>query len=221
VPPGDGRGLLGGAPPPLPAPPAYGVPPAYPPFGGLPPPAPPPLPPACCRWSIRYDPFDLILRRLTIDAEVAIAGPFALALAPSWIFGSPYGGLDDKGFSVAANAVLYLSGKALRGLWVAAHVAYENHTATLANPLAAHLVGPPVRLSSAILGALFGSSLVFGQGGGFALSGGVGVGVATAGEAVITAPGDPSRGIPAASATLYDGFDKVRLLGTLGLGVAF
>jgi hypothetical protein len=211
-------------PPPPSPPPGYGAPPVYglyPQYGYIPPPEPPPKPATCCRWSIRYDPFDLILRRLTFQAEIAVAGPFAIEIVPSWIFGSPYANVDGKGLSVATNATFYLSGRALHGLWLKAHVAYESYSATFTNPLASDLVGKPTRLSSAILGALFGSTVVFGRDGGFVLSTGIGVGVATAGTAEITAPGDVLRGIPAASTTLYDGFDKVRLLGTLGLGVAF
>jgi hypothetical protein len=224
IPPGVAP-LPGYASPAYPSPPpAYAYPPgygAYPQYGYIPPREPPEKPATCCRWSFRYDPFDLIVRRLTFQAEVAVAGPFAIEIVPSWIFGSPFGGVAGQGVSVATNATFYLSGQAFHGLWIKAHVAYENYSATFTNPLASDLVGQPTRLSSAILGALFGSTIVFGRDHGFALSAGVGVGAATAGKATLTAPGDPTRGIPGASTTLYDGFDKVRILGTVGLGVAF
>jgi len=173
------------------------------------------------RWSLRFDPFELILRRMTFQAEVAVAGPFAIEIVPSWIWGSPYGGIDEHGFAIAGNAVFYLSGQAFRGLWLKAHFEYENFSATFANPGDPTLIGPAQRLSSGILGALFGDSLVIPRTGGFILSGGIGVGVATAGKATLSAPGDTSPGIRGATATLYDGFDRVRLLGSLGLGVAF
>jgi hypothetical protein len=185
------------------------------------PPPPPPQPPATLRWSVRVDPFDLVMRRLTFQAEIAVVKFFAVEVAPSWIFGSPYGGVDEKGFSIAANAVFYLSGTAFRGMWLKAHFAYENFSATFTNPDASDLVGQPQRASSAILGVLFGDTWVVPKNGGFALSGGIGIGVATAGKLTLTAPGDPARQILPASTDLYDGFDKVRLLGTLGLGVAF
>jgi hypothetical protein len=44
-------------------------------------------------------------------------------------------------------------------------------------------------------------------------------GPATANRVTLTTSGGEIA--PAAQTTLYDGFDKVRLLGTLGLGVAF
>lgn len=203
--------------------PSYG-PPGYGPAYGYDPPEGPPAPPprdVSLRWSVRVDPFDLILRRLTFQAEIAVVGPFALEIAPTWIWGSPMGGIDERGFAIAGNAVFYLSGHAFRGIWLKAHVAYENYGATLANPLDPTLVGPSQRLSSAVLGALFGDTMVLPRTGGFVLSGGIGVGVATAGTATLNAPGDPSRSIPPVTTTLYDGISRVRLLGSLGLGVAF
>jgi len=210
---------------PQPYPPGYGAPPpGYgTPYGYVPegPPSPPPPAPVNLRWSVRMDPFELVMRRLTFQAEVAIVKFFAIEVAPSWIFSSPYSGVDEKGFTVAANAVFYLSGTAFRGLWLKAHFAYENFNATFTNPNASDLVGQPQRASSAILGVLFGDTFVVPRSGGFALSGGIGVGVATAGKMTLAAPGDPARGIAPVSTDLYEGFDRVRLLGTLGLGVAF
>jgi hypothetical protein len=156
---------------------------------------------------------------MTFQAEVAVAGPFAIEVVPSWIWGSPYGGIDEKGFAIAGNAVFYLSGQAFRGMWLKAHFEYENFSATFANPGDPTLVGAPQRLSSGIIGALFGDTLVLPRTGGFVLSGGIGVGVATAGKATLTSGSNAVWG--PAQATLYDGLDRVRLLGSLGLGVAF
>lgn len=211
----------------VPPPPVYGQPgypqQAYPPGYGYVPqaPPPPPPPPASLRWSLRFDPFELVMRQLTFQGEVYVAGPFAIEVAPSWIFGSPYAGIDKRGVSIAANAVFYLSGMGLRGMWLKAHVAYENFSATLTHSVAPDLVSTPRRFSSAILGAMFGDTFVIPRSGGFALSAGIGVGFATAGKTVLTTPSDPARGLGAEQTTLYDGFDKVRLLGSLGLGVAF
>jgi hypothetical protein len=152
---------------------------------------------------------------------VAIAGPFTIEVAPSWIFGSPYANVDTKGFSVAANATFYISGRVFDGFWVKAHVGYENYSATLTNSNAPDLVGEPQRVSTAILGAMFGNTQFFGKNGGFALSGGIGIGVATAHSVTLDAPGDLPRGIAPEFTTLLDGFDRIRLLGSLGLGVAF
>jgi hypothetical protein len=164
---------------------------------------------------LRYDPFDLVTRRLTFQAEVAIYKLFAIEIDPSWIFGSPYADVDGKGFAIAGNAVFYLSGEAFRGLWLKAHVGYETYTATFTNPMDPTDVSTPTRVGSAVVGALFGDTLVIPHSGGFALSGGIGVGFATASATTLTTP------VGLASTTLYTGFDKVRLLGSVGLGVAF
>lgn len=177
-----------------------------------------PSEPAPLRFSVRHDALDLAFRRLTLQAEVAVAGPFAIEVAPSWIFGSAASGLDEQGFSVAANAVFYLAARALRGLWLKAHFAYENFRAVATNPHDASLVSAPARASSAVLGVLFGDTWVIPRSGGFTLSGGLGVGVATAPKIDLgTALGTPKE----AHASLYEGLDRVRLLGSLALGVAF
>jgi hypothetical protein len=213
-------------------PPGYGPPPGYAPpgdappgyapqgYGYAPPPPPPPPPPAKpMRWSVRYDPFDLIERRITFEGEVAVYKFFALELVPSYIFGSPYGGVSGTGFAVAGRANFYLSGEAFRGFWLKAHVGYENYSATLTNPCDATDVSAPQRLGSAILGVLFGDTWVIPRDGGFALSGGLGIAFATASKVTLTTNG--SSVAEPAQTTLYDGFDKVRLLGSVGLGVAF
>ncbi|APR84931.1 Outer membrane lipoprotein [Minicystis rosea] len=201
--------------------PQQGYPPGYgPQYGYVPqgPPPPPPPKPSSLRWSIRFDPFELLMRRLSFQGEIAVAGPFAIEIAPAWIFGTPYSGIDEKGIRVAANAVFYLSGQAFRGMWIKAHFAYENFSATLTHSADSTLTSEPKRFRSAILGAMFGDTFVVPKSGGFALSGGIGIGVATAKKAVLEV-GDPIHGIE--QATLYDGFDRIRILGTLGLGVAF
>ncbi len=184
-----------------------------------PPPPPKPIKPACCRWSLRFDPFDLLFRRLTFQGELAIAGPISIEIAPSWIFGSPYENFDAAGFSIGGNLAWYfLSGKALKGLWLKAHVGYENYDATLTNP-ALPSSSDTKTASSAVLGGMIGTTSVFGRNGGFAISGGIGIGVATADEITLVAPGDALR--PGYAAKLYDKSDRIRLLGSLGLGIAF
>ena len=156
---------------------------------------------------------------MTFQGEVAIYKLFALEVVPTWIFGSPASGVDEKGFSVAARAVFYLSGEAFRGFWLKAHVGYENFSATVTNPGDATDVSTPQRQSSAVLGVLFGDTWVIPRDGGFALSGGIGIAYATASKTTITTQGTATAG--PYQVTLYDGFDKVRLLGSVGLGVAF
>jgi hypothetical protein len=168
---------------------------------------------------LRYDPFDLVYRRVTFQGEVAIYKLFALEVVPTWIFGSATSGVDAKGYALAGRAVFYLSGQAFRGFWLKAHVGYESYTATFTNPGDVNDVSSPTHLASAIIGVLFGDTWVIPRDGGFALSGGLGIGFATAGKVPLTA--NHSSFASPAEITLYDGFDKVRLLGSVGLGVAF
>ena len=82
------------------------------------------------------------MRRMTFEAEVAIVKFFALEVAPSWIFGSPYDNVDEKGFDISANAVFYLSGEALRGFWLKAHFEYETFNAVTDEPRPEQRHGP-------------------------------------------------------------------------------
>jgi hypothetical protein len=212
--------------------PQQGFPQGYGQPGGFAPPAGPPPPPApkpatCCRWSARVDPFDLLFRRLTAQVEVAIVGPLALELTPSWIFDSPTEFLTEKGFSFGGNVAFYLSGKAFQGMWLKAHMAYESYDATLTHPNAPATSDGSVSpfsatksVSTGVFGAMIGSTSVFGRDGGFVISGGIGIGAATAGMVVLDAAG-PSPLDPHAQITLFDKLDRIKLLGSLGLGVAF
>jgi hypothetical protein len=204
----------------------YGQPGGYTPPAG-PPPPPAPKPATCCRWSARVDPFDLLFRRLTAQVEVAIVGPLALELTPSWIFDSPTEFLTEKGFSFGGNIAFYLSGKAFQGMWLKAHLAYEAYDATLTHPNAPATTDGSVSpfsqtksVSTGVFGAMIGSTSVFGRDGGFVISGGIGIGAATAGTVTLEAPG-PSPLDPTAVVTIFDKLDRIKLLGSLGLGIAF
>jgi hypothetical protein len=225
--PGVGQYPQQGYPPAGYPPPGY----TYPPpgyggqYGNQPPPGPPPppvpKPSSCCRWSARFDPFDLLFRRLTFQGEVGIIGPLSIEVTPSWIFGSPYENIDAKGYSLGANVTFYfISGKAFQGMWLKAHFAYEDFTAVLTNPADENL-SASLPLSSGVLGGMIGSTSVWGRDGGFVVSGGIGIGVALAEPVTLIAPGDPARRIPGVETTFYEKLDKIKLLGSVGLGVAF
>ncbi|MCC6551471.1 MAG: hypothetical protein IT372_00430 [Polyangiaceae bacterium] len=214
-----------GAPPPgYGAPPpgyGYGAPPpgyGYGPAAG-PPPPPKPSRPSCCRWSVRFDPFDLLFRRMTFEGEVAIIGPLTLEIQPSWIWGSPSENLDTTGFALGGNVGVYVSGDALKGFWIKGHAGFETFEATLTHPDDPDAVDQKT-VSSAIVGGMLGSTSVFGRNGGFAISGGIGIGVALADPVTLTAT-PANENIGAISATDYDKIDKIQLLGSLALGVAF
>jgi hypothetical protein len=195
--------------------PGYG--PAVPAPGYGPPPPPPPPKDTCCRFAIRFDPFNLIFRRLSFQGEVVIWGPLSFELEPSWIFGSSTDHVDTKGVSMAGNLAVYLTGKAPQGFFIKAHAAYETFNVTVTNP-AAKSVGKG-RVGSPVFGGMIGSSTVFGRNWGFNISGGIGIGAATAGEQTVIAPG---RGVAQAFAvSFYGKGSAIQLLGSLGLGIGF
>jgi hypothetical protein len=215
--PGPGYG-----PPPQgygPPPPGYGPPPqgygyGYGPPQG-PPPPPKPKPASCCRWAVRFDPFDLLFRQLTFQGEIGIVGPLAFELEPGWIWGSPIENVDAGGFAIAGNVAVYFSGKALKGFFLKGHIGYETFEATLTHPDVNKSVSETV--SSPIFGALIGSSAVFGRDGGFNLSGGIGIGVATADTVTLRVAGDPAQGIPGHELSYYDKAGRIQLLGSLSV----
>ena len=224
-------------------PPGYGQqpPPGYGPPGYGPPPGPPPPPPKKPDkddlWvAIRYDPFDLLFRRVTLEGEVKIWGPITVQLTPAWIFDSPYENLSESGFDIAADVVWYVQGDAFKGFWLKAHAEYEIYKATLENPneVGGAPAGVPAddcdadsepgtcskTIGSTILGAMIGTSTVFGKDWGFNISGGIGIGVALADAVTLTVePGDD--GANGVTITKYDKTGRIQLLGSLGLGIAF
>jgi hypothetical protein len=237
VPPGQaGPPQLG---PPPPPPPAAQPPPYYPPYPPYPPPyypgaapypyyppspaAPPakveaPKPPPL-RFAARVSPFDLIMRRLSFEAEVAVWGPLAVGAMGSWIWGSPVDHMDEQGAAVLGTVSVYFQGQALRGFFVRAFGGYEQVDATLSHP-----VSPAARatetLQTGLFGAFFGNSTVFGRGAGFNLSGGIGLAVATSDPVTITtSAGQP--GVGDARVVYFDDASRFRVLGNVGVGVAF
>jgi hypothetical protein len=193
-------------------------------YGGPPEGPPPPPPrekrePSCCRYAIRYDPFDLIFRRATFQAEVGIIGPLSIEVEPSWIWGSPREFVEESGFGIAANIGLYVSGKYLKGFFVKGHVGFETFEATLTHP---DIDGQSdsENISAPIVGLLIGSSNIWGNDDvGFNLSGGIGIGVAIADKTSLVVPGDAT--VDGIQTDYYDKAGIIQLLGNLGLGVAF
>ncbi len=195
-------------------------------YGGTPEGPPPPPPrekrePNCCRYAIRYDPFDLVFRRATFQAEVGIIGPLAIEVEPSWIWGSPREFVEESGFGIAANVALYVSGKYLKGFFVKGHVGFETFEATLTHPNIPEQSASE-DISAPIVGLLIGSSNIWGNDDvGFNLSGGIGIGVAIADKTSLFVPGDETAGIGGVQTDYYDKAGIIQLLGSLGLGVAF
>ncbi|WP_437543883.1 hypothetical protein WME95_35060 [Sorangium sp. So ce327] len=176
-------------------------------------PPPPPKPPesTCCRWSVRYNALDLLFGKMTFEGEVTIIGPLTIGIAPSWIWGSlEDASLDTTGYALAADVGVYVEGKALRGFWVKGRIGYESFEA---------VITPPGRLegrgdvSSVVLGGMVGSTNVLSRDGGFAMSGGFGIGVALADPVTITA--GPYQ------YSFYEKAGKIKLMGSLSLGVVF
>lgn len=160
---------------------------------------------------MRFDPFDLIFRRLSFQAELAIWGPFAIEAEPSWIFASATENLDTTGGALAANALVYFTGDALKGFYAKGSVGFEAYEATLEDPLVKKTASKD--LSSPVVGIGIGSSTVFGDEVGFNLAGGIGIGFLTA----------PAEELQAGRyvLTFYDKASSIQLQASLGLGVAF
>jgi len=204
-------------------------------------------------WSVRYDPFDLLFRRVTFEGEIAWRSlPFSLEIAPSYIFDAISSELDEQGFEIAARIAWYVQGDALRGFWVKAHVEYETFQATLFREAEEDVYfGKPNsdvcdadsetgtcsrNVNSMIVGMMIGMSSVFGKNGGFALTGGIGIGVALAEPAKLEVQqctaddrlaGDehcPSN-VNDMSGNLayeyYNDFERIQPIGSLSLGVTF
>src|SRR5262249_50470408 len=139
-----------------------------------------------------------------------------------FIWGSPAAHLQDKGWTLGGDVALYLEGTPLRGFFVKAHVAYESFTATLTYPAGATEASQD--LTTAMLGAIAGTTIVVGpyeaRDGGFIVSAGMGLGIATAKPVTLHAA-SPTRARDYVEATYFDGAGRLRLLGSLGLGAAF
>jgi hypothetical protein len=163
---------------------------------------------------VRVDAFDLFFGRLSLEGEVAIIGPLAVEIRPMWIWGSPLTSeLDKSGFAIAGNIALYPGGKALQGFYIKGSVGYETFTATVSNIDTE--VSQEGSVSSPVFGLMLGSSNLFSRNGGFIISGGAGLGIATADPVYV---GD---GFQVPKYPFYEGADKIKLLTSLALGIAF
>ena len=199
----------------------YGPPPQgyyQPPQGYSPPPPPPPAPkPSCCAYSVRFNAFDLIMRRATFEGELKVIGPLTIGVTPSWIWGDPRENLDAGGFALAGNVSVYFEGTALRGWFLRGHFGYESFTAEITEP--ATLARASGRIKSPIFGGMIGSSHVFGRNGGFAISGAIGIGAATADKQHLEVVSPSGQFMN--SVDFYDKAARIQLLGSFGLGVTF
>jgi hypothetical protein len=178
-----------------------------------------PEPPRCCRFSVRFDAFQLIFRRAAVEAEVKIAGPFSVGVEPAWIWGGATDGLDEQGFQLLGFFAWTFYGPVLRGFWVRAVGGFEAFDATLTHPDFED-VQVKKGVASGIFGLMIGDSVVFGENGGVTLSGSIGAGVATSDAVEVIAP-SPDPDVPDARATYYQDASRVKLLGSLGVGVTF
>lgn len=160
---------------------------------------------------MRFDPFDLLFRRLSFQTELVIWGPLAIEAEPSWIFGSSTEYLDMSGGALQGNFLVYFTGRALNGFFAKASVGFEKFSATLTHP--SGKVSATEEIATPILGLGIGSSNVFGDEYGFNLAGGVGIGYATADKVSLKVPGY--------EVVFYDKGSAIQLLASLGLGFAF
>jgi hypothetical protein len=151
---------------------------------------------------------------LSLEGEIAVVGPLAIEVRPMWIWGSPLtSDLDKSGFAISGGVVVYPGGKALQGFWLKGIFGYESFTATVTN--LRNNVSQEGSVSSPVFGMMLGSTNLFSRTGGFVISGGAGLGIAT---------GDPQAvgdGFAVPEYRFYEGPDKIKLLTTLAIGAAF
>jgi hypothetical protein len=232
--------------------PGYGA--GYPPPPPQRPLEPPPKP--CCLWSLRYDPFDLIHGQVTLEGEIALGDlPLSIELVPSWIFDNFSDAVDEQGFDIAARFGWYVQGDALRGFFLKAHAEFQWFEATLfrGDLDGEQYFGKPgamcntdsatgtctLDVNSFLLGLMIGNSSVFGDDGGFALTGGLGVGVAIAQELSLEVQPCSDEDVAAGNAhcsaadngpvdrlVYFEGAGlgrggRVNIIGSLSLGVTF
>jgi len=158
------------------------------------------------------------MRRLSFEGELAVVGPLSVQISPAWIFGSSADNMDASGWALGGDIGVYFEGKPLRGFWLKGHVGYESFDATLTHPI--QPVGPVTKeVSSWIFGGSIGNTTVFGDGG-FSLSGGIGLGVATSDPITIVAQ-SKNPAAPDLAAVFYDKSGSISILGSFGLGVTF
>ena len=173
----------------------------------------------CCRFSARFDAFQLVFRRVAFEGEMKIAGPFTIGVEPAWIWGGSTDRLDEQGLQLLGFFAWHFYGGPLRGFWLRAVGGFEAFDATLTHSKFED-VEVKKGIASGIFGLTIGDSVVFGQNGGFTLSGGIGIGFATSDKTQLVAV-SPDPDVPNETATYYDGADRLKLLGSLGLGVTF
>ncbi len=147
---------------------------------------------------------------MSFQTELAIWGPLSIEAEPQWIFASSTENLDTKGGALQGNFLVYFTGHALNGFWAKASVGFEKFSATLVDPETQQTA--TMEIASPVLGLGIGSSNVFGDEYGFNLSGGVGIGFATAEKKVLKAG--------SYEVDFYDKASIVQLLASLGLGFA-
>ncbi len=169
------------------------------------------------KWSIRFNLFDLLFGRGTMEVEYAFAPPFSLTVAPQYIFADPR---MDRDYNVTANGYgfygelgVWVEGRPLRGYFLKGHAEHAE--------IKFHGDAADVSVTSTKLGIIFGSQSVYG--GWFTLAGGFGIAVDTQSKEQSILGHDTRSGaaynytIPA-SGLFGNGWD---LLSQIGLGGSF
>ncbi len=165
--------------------------------------------------------FELVMRRLSFQGRSPSPGPSRIEVRAGVDLGRPTRASTRRASGSPANAVFYLSGQPFRGLWPKAHFAYENFTATYTNPYDTTLCERAEAVQLRHPRRHVRRHFVVPRSGGFALSAASGSAWPRRGRRRSRRRRPAARNIPGVDTTLYEGFDKVRILGTLGLGIAF
>lgn len=207
---------------------SYGEPTSAPSYGHggqasaqQPPPPPPPSKRKGPEWNIRFNPFELLQGRASFAGEYAIGGPVTVALAPTYVYGTPVtvsgDGYDVGGWALALQPGFWLEGTPFHRLALKLHLEHESVTFRIK---ASDGSEEKTSLGLNKVGAMIVSQSVYG--GWFSLSYGLGLKKDLSydeGEHTVTCPGaDPgTKGCIVASG-LGRGFD---MIGEFGIGVVF
>lgn len=144
----------------------YGPPQGY---GPPPPPPKPPRPPEPF-LSIRINPIDLFFQRLSLEGEVAIIDYLSAGVAMKYVFGDPQASDDSlytsRGFELSGQLGVWPGGTPLKGFFLKGTADYSSYN--YESPVDKLSFGEPA------LGLLLGSQSLFGNAGGFTISGGIG-----------------------------------------------
>jgi hypothetical protein len=121
------------------------------------------------RFTVRFNPLDLIFGKVSGDFEYALSDQFSITLGPEYIFGDPRqntsAGITASGVGAYGQLGFWIEGRPLRGYYLKAHFAYRS--------VIFHSDIDRLQVPETLLGVMLGSQSIYA--GWFTLSGGFGI----------------------------------------------